>query len=194
MTDTSTSLTPEEESRLIARVQAGETAAYEPLVLQYQDRVFSLVLRMVSSREDARDLAQEAFINAYRALGSFRFDSSFHTWLHRIAVNAVISSRRRKAQPSALSSVAQADASRPDPNPGPAEQAAAGERRQLVLDALAQIEPEFRDAVVLRDLQGCSYEETAHALGCAVGTVKSRIHRGRLALKERLAPIMESLE
>lgn len=197
MTDESAKPDREEEAVLIARVQSGEPDAYEPLVLRYQNRIFSLVLRMVDNYEDARDLTQEAFVNAYRALRNFRSESSFHTWLFRIAVNTVISFRRRRRplpQLSAMSDPEDNDGSRlldpPDANPGPADAAETAERQRIVLDATQELDPEFRDAVVLRDLQGCSYEEMSEVLGCPIGTVKSRIHRGRMALKELLGPIL----
>ena len=195
MTDPSTSLTRDDEAALIARVQRGDAAAYEPLVRMYQDRTFSLVLRMVSNYEDARDLTQDAFTRAYRGLGKFRAEASFHTWLFRIAVNAVISYRRRRglarqhADPSSRGN-GNPLAHVPDHNPGPAEQVEAGERRRAVQQAIAQIDPEFRDAIVLRDIQGMPYEDIVEVLSCPIGTVKSRIHRGRLALRALLAPII----
>lgn len=199
MKDKSTSPETADEADLIARVQRGDAAAYEPLVLKFQDRIFSLVLRMVSNYEDARDLTQEAFVSAYRAMAKFRAESSFHTWLFRIAVNTVISYRRRKRTTRQLSASAdKADDETPsladlaDRNPGPSEAAEAAERQRAVQKAIVQLDPEFRDAIVLRDLQGLSYEEMVQALACPIGTVKSRIHRGRVALKELLAPIIPS--
>lgn len=199
MKDKSTSPETADEADLIARVQRGDAAAYEPLVLKFQDRIFSLVLRMVSNYEDARDLTQEAFVSAYRAMEKFRAESSFHTWLFRIAVNTVISYRRRKRTTRQLSASAdKADDETPsladlaDRNPGPSEAAEAAERQRAVQKAIVQLDPEFRDAIVLRDLQGLSYEEMVQALACPIGTVKSRIHRGRVALKELLAPIIPS--
>jgi len=196
-----TGIIAEDERHLIARVQAGDASAYEPLVLTHQDRIFTMVRRMVGNHEDACDLTQEAFVSAYRALRKFRAESSFHTWLYRIAVNTVISFRRRRRNVTLFSSLSKNDdCDRDDPldpadhNPGPAEAAEVAERQRAVLDATEQLDPEFRDAIVLRDLQGCSYDEMVEILACPMGTVKSRIHRGRLALKELLTPIIATPE
>lgn len=202
MTDTSTTRDSQtDDAELIARVLAGDRDAYEPLVLRYQDRIFSVVRRMVANREDARDLTQDAFVSAYRALDAFRSESSFHTWLFRIAANTVISFRRKR-RPVAVVSIGANDLDAapdaavdpPDSRPGPAEAAEASERRQTVLAAVGRLVPEFRDAIALRDFQGCSYGEMADILGCPVGTVKSRIHRARLALREQLVPIFGGAE
>ncbi len=185
-----------QDAAAIARVQAGDTDAYERLVLRYQDRIHALVLRMVRDRQDAEDLTQEAFIRAFRALHAFRAEASFHTWIFRIAVNTVISHRRKKQLPTAAAigtsepddPVATIDP--PDPRRSPDEALEAEERRKAVVHAVNTLDPEFRDAIALRDLQGCTYDQMAEILGCPVGTVKSRIHRARLALKEILAPLL----
>lgn len=201
MADTPTGTIAEDEPDLIAQVQAGDPSAYEPLVLRHQDRIFTMVHRMVGNHEDACDLTQEAFVSAYRALSNFRAESTFHTWLYRIAVNTVISFRRRSRNVTQFSSLSKdRDGDRDDPldppddSPGPAEAAEVAERQQAVLDATRQLDPEFRDAIVLRDLQGCSYEEMVEFLACPMGTVKSRIHRARLALKDLLAPVIATPE
>ena len=198
---TSSTTVETDDATLIRRVQGGDAAAYEPLVLRYQDRIHAVVYRMVGNREDACDLTQDALICAFRALQSFRSESTFHTWLFRIAVNTVISYRRKRRIQTVATvggahdeECAGAEIDPPDDTPGPAETAETEERRHVVLAAVDQLEPEFRDAIALRDLQGYSYDEMAEIIGCPVGTVKSRIHRARLALRELLAPFAGDVE
>jgi RNA polymerase sigma-70 factor (ECF subfamily) len=168
------------DAELVARFKDGDRSAFDALVSRHQRRVYNLAYRMLGRVEDARDAAQEAFLSCYRHLGSFRGDSAFGTWLHRITVNACYDSlRRRPPDPSPLSEVVE-----PAPARDHADQAAAAVDVQR---ALLAVPVEFRGALILHDIQGLPYEEVAEALDVPLGTVKSRLHRGRLALARALA-------
>jgi RNA polymerase sigma-70 factor (ECF subfamily) len=179
----------------------GDPAAFGELVLRHQDRAFNLAFRLTGSPEDAADAVQEAFLKAYRGIPSFRRQSSFYTWLFRILVNEVRSRRRSGAARVSSFSLDAAEgrsAERGDPAAGPAglradgpdpsEQASLAERRQIVEEALQSLEFDQRAIIALRDIEGRDYAEIAEVLGCPQGTVKSRLHRARMALKDALAP------
>lgn len=174
----------------------GRREAFGELVTRHQDRAFNLAYRLTGSRDEAADAVQEAFLKAYRAMRSFRGESSFYTWLFRILVNEVRSRRRRRsARPAAFSLDADPGGERPgspaDPpaaGPDPSEEAGRAERSGLVRQALQSLEDDQRAIIVLRDIEGRDYAEIADALGCPRGTVKSRLHRARMALKDILAP------
>ncbi len=168
------------DADLVDRFRNGDRSAFDVLVSRHQRRVYNLAYRMLGRVEDARDAAQEAFLACYRHLGTFRGDSAFGTWLHRITINACYDSlRRRPPDPSPLSEVVQ-----PAPARDHADQAVAAVDVQR---ALLRVPVEFRGALVLHDIQGLPYEEVAEALGVPIGTVRSRLHRGRLALARVLA-------
>lgn len=199
------SLTASEETELLDRCRSGELAAYDGLVLAFQDRVFNLCWRMCGSRTDAEDFTQDAFVKAFESLGRFDGRARFYTWLFRIAVNLVISARRRHT-PFAVVSIdaAYADAEGGVASPlsdrldsgetEPADQAAEHERHALVLAALASLDEEQRCIVTLRDIESLGYGEIADILNVPVGTVKSRLHRARLALRQKLMPLLGDLE
>ncbi len=168
------------DADLVSRFRNGDRSAFDVLVSRHQRRVYNLAYRMLGRVEDARDAAQEAFLACYRHLGTFRGDSAFGTWLHRITVNACYDSlRRRPPDPSPLSDVVEPAAARDH-----ADQAVAAVDVQR---ALLKVPVEFRGALVLHDIQGLPYEEVAEALGVPIGTVRSRLHRGRLAMARALA-------
>lgn len=178
-----------DDDRLIAECLQGRSAAFGPLVERYQDRLFNSVLRLVNDPEDARDVVQEAFLSAYQALGSFKGDSQFFTWLYRIAVNTAITFRRKKKAVVRL--YADDDQSGLDP----ADEDEAGrpgfllemaEREQKVHEALNRLSSEHRTVLVLKDMDGRKYEEMAEVLGVPIGTIRSRLHRARLELREIL--------
>lgn len=187
------------EALQIARAKAGDAEAFASLVHAWQDRVFATIYRMVNRREDAEDLCQEAFVRAYHALPHFEERASFGTWIFRIAVNLSLSHRRDlKRHPiEALPAGAPGDNGHDpqveiaDPRAArPEEATMADERRRAVHAAIQALDPESRAVVVLRDLQDQSYEEIAEELGVPVGTVRSRLHRARMELKERLKGIV----
>lgn len=180
-----------DDHQLIAACLDGDSAAFGELVRRYQDRLYATVYRLVENAEDAQDVAQEAFINAYTSLDSFKGDSLFFTWLYRIAVNTAISHRRKRRIPVRVD-LGRSDADMllepADPSdlakPGHALEQA--EQEQAVHRALARLSPEHRAVLVLKDLEGQKYEDMAELLGVPIGTIRSRIHRARLELRELL--------
>ena len=183
---------------LVRRVQAGERAAFDLLVLKYQHKVVKLVMRYVRNPADAEDVAQEAFIKAYRALPQFRGDSAFYTWLYRIAINtaknALVSGGR-------TAGAYEIDAHGPDEGSDmggrlrdpdtPEGLALSDEIRDIVHAAMGALPDDLRTAITLRELEGLSYEEIATAMQCPVGTVRSRIFRAREAIDGRLREVFD---
>lgn len=185
------------DQELVRRVQAGDQTAFNLLVLKYQHRVLKLVGRFVNDAAEAEDVAQEAFLKAYRALASFRGDSAFYTWLYRIAINtaknALVSQRRRPVdfdldlqdpeQYDRQAKLKEADT--------PEGVLLTDEIRAVVEEAMEQLPEDLRTAIVLRELEGLSYEEIAEAMDCPVGTVRSRIFRAREAIDKKLKPLLD---
>ena len=185
------------DQELVRRVQAGDQTAFNLLVLKYQHRVLKLVGRFVNDQAEAEDVAQEAFLKAYRALASFRGDSAFYTWLYRIAINtaknALVSQRRRPVdfdldlqdpdQYDRHAKLKEADT--------PEGVLLTDEIRTVVEEAMAELPEDLRTAIVLRELEGLSYEEIAEAMDCPVGTVRSRIFRAREAIDKKLKPLLD---
>ncbi len=182
---------------LVRRAQRGERGAFDLLVLRYQHKVVKLVARLLRDRTEAEDVAQEAFVKAYRALGSFRGDSAFYTWLYRIAVNTarntLASRQRRPLQYEAgLSEGEQAAVeSRMRHVDTPEANVLSDEIHESVNRAIGDLPEDLRTAIVLREVEGLSYEEIAAAMDCPVGTVRSRIFRAREAIDRILAPLVE---
>ena len=183
---------------LVKRVQRGDKTAFDLLVRKYQHKVVKLVLRYVRNPAEAEDIAQEAFIKAYRALPQFRGDSAFYTWMYRIAINTAknsLASRDRSPiaydldlnDPEESHSV-QTKLQDPDTPEG---MALTEEIRQIVNSAIEALPEELKTAIVLRELDGLSYEEIAAAMECPVGTVRSRIFRAREAIDKRLREVFE---
>ena len=191
------------DASLVQRLQAGDAGAFTELVRRYQDRVFNTAWRICGNAEDARDVTQDAFLKAYESIGSFRRASGFYTWVFRIAVNLAISHRRATkrhptqsldapAEPHLARSQAATLASRVQERQAhdPARGAMSAEMQGHVVAALQELDDEFRSVIVLRDIEGFDYRQIADILGIAPGTVKSRLHRGRLALRKLLAPVL----
>ena len=180
------------EQELVSRARAGDTAAFEQLMLDSQDRVYTLCLRMTGDREDALDLAQETFFNAWRGLGSFQGNSSFSTWVYRLASNACIDflrKRKRRQQGESPHSLDDEEAPLPepaDPRGSPEEELERKELRRAVERGLQALPDHHRQVLVMRELSGMSYQEIGAVLDLDLGTVKSRIARARLALKKFL--------
>lgn len=185
------------DQQLVRRVQAGDQSAFNMLVLKYQHRVLKLVSRFVHDAAEAEDVAQEAFLKAYRALASFRGDSAFYTWLYRIAINtaknALVSNRRRPVDFDLdLQDPEQFDRhARLKEGDTPEGILLTEEIRQVVERAMEQLPEDLRTAIVLRELEGLSYEEIAEAMDCPVGTVRSRIFRAREAIDKKLQPLLD---
>lgn len=182
---------------LVRRAQRGERGAFDLLVLRYQHKVVKLVARLLRDRTEAEDVAQEAFVKAYRALGSFRGDSAFYTWLYRIAVNtarnALASRQRRPLEYEAGLSEAEQTAveARMHHTDTPEATALSEEIHQAVNRAIGELPEDLRTAIVLREVEGLSYEEIAAAMDCPVGTVRSRIFRAREAIDRVLEPLVD---
>lgn len=182
---------------LVKRAQRGEPGAFDLLVLRYQHKVVKLVARLLRDPAEAEDVAQEAFIKAYRALGSFRGDSAFYTWLYRIAVNtarnAMASRQRRPLDYEADLSESEQSMVEARMRHGDTPEAAAlsEEIRSTVNHAVEHLPEDLRAAIILREVEGLSYEEIAQAMDCPVGTVRSRIFRAREAIDRSLKPLLD---
>ena len=178
---------------LIERARSGDLDAFNDLVVCYQELLFALVVRMVPDRDQASDCVQEAFFSAYRNLGSFR-GGSVRSWISRMAINAAMDTQRyRKRRPADPYPELEDDSWQP-PAPesaDPVTTALTAERHKALNDALAQVTDDQRTAIVLYDVEGYDYAEIAEMTGVSLGTVKSRIHRGRLALRGLLVDRME---
>lgn len=186
-----------DESELVNELQAGSEAAFDWLVTHYHGPVYNLIIGMLGDASDAADGTQEVFLKAFKGIRSFRRGSSLKTWLYRIAIREALNHRRwfkRHLQKNISIDAEPEEGHAPleieDAGATPFDQLAAREVQQVVQGALQNIPDVFRSAVILRDLEGLSYEEVAEVLDCSVGTVKSRILRGRRALKELLDPML----
>ena len=190
------------EQNLVVRLCDGDNAAYEALIDRFEQPVFNLVSRLLENPADAADVTQEVFLKVFRNIGSFRGKSSLKTWIYRIAVNESRNQRRwfgrhRKQEVAIESACQESDNPRdvlPDPGPSPLEQLMDRERQELLGMALSGINPNFRAVLVLREIEGLNYEEIAEILEISLGTVKSRILRGREALRRRLMELLEPAE
>ena len=179
-----------DEKQLIRECLAGRTEAFGELVIRYQDRLFNALSGIMGSPDDARDVAQDAFVQAFQKLKTFRGQSAFYSWLFRIALNAAASQKRRtKRKPASIDAARDQSANDPPdrrPDAVPSHALEANERRAAVQSALAQLPAEFRIPLVLKEIDGMKYHEIAVIVGCPVGTVRSRIHRARTELRQRL--------
>ena len=181
---------------LVKRVQKGDRSAFDLLVIKYQHRILKLVMRYVRDPSEAMDVTQEAFLKAYRAAPSFRGDSAFYTWLYRIAINTaknhIVSSNRRavhydydlheREQYEAISKLQELDT--------PEGLALTEEIRQIINKTISELPDDLRTAILLREIEGMSYEEIAQTMDCPVGTVRSRIFRAREAIDKNISPLM----
>ena len=175
------------DAECVRQLQRGETDAFETLIRRHQKTIFNLVYRMLGDYDEAAEISQEAFLSAYRAIGSFRGESNFSTWLYRIALNHATT--RRKSLNTRQQRNVSIETTEPmiDPHPGPAETMEKKEIRERVQLALNSLDPDDATVILLRDLQDVPYDEVARVLEIPVGTVKSRLHRARQALKTELA-------
>lgn len=186
------SLQPEEA--LIHRFLHGDAGAFDRLVDLCTPRVFNLAYRLVGNHEDAQDIAQEAFVRIYHALPRFKGGSAFNTWMYRIVVNACYDElKRRKRRPVMLSELYDDGGNAPEPTGGETTEEAVlrDERRRVLQQAIVAIPDPFRMVLVLYDVQGMSYQEISEVLETNLGTVKSRLNRARLMLREKLSASRE---
>lgn len=188
-----------DDLELIERCRAGDSRAFDLLVLRYQHKVFNLAYRLLGNYEEAKDMAQEAFVRAFQSLKSFRQESSFYTWLYRIVTNLCKNKMRswsRSLKPISIDNPIEKEESEVsrtlvDPNLTPAQVLERKNLEQEVQKAIAGLPSKYRLVVVFRDMEELPYEKIANIIGCSVGTVKSRLHRGRMLLRERLKDVME---
>jgi RNA polymerase sigma-70 factor (ECF subfamily) len=192
-----------DEQKIIEQARDGDMGAFDILIQRYQDQVYSVAYRLVGNEDDAADVAQEVFLAFFRYLKAYRGDSKLSTWLHRITVNMVknLWSRRKRQgydqtdpldegddpeDPALIEVIA-------DPAPNPRRRAAGAEIAEAIERKLLEIAPEFREAIVLRFIEGLSYEEIAEVTKEPLGTVKSRIFRARKALKDRMKDYLQEI-
>jgi RNA polymerase sigma-70 factor (ECF subfamily) len=180
-----------DENRLIDQCLKGQTAAFGELVRRHQDRLYNTVYRLIGSAEDAQDVVQEAFLHAYQSLNRFKRDSQFFTWLYRIAVNLAISLQRKQRTTARLHVTRDGQGRVAEPTdvsefgqPGQALERADEERR--IQSALNRLSPEHRAVLILKDMEDQKYEVMAEILEVPIGTIRSRLHRARLELREVL--------
>ncbi|WP_298010867.1 RNA polymerase sigma factor RpoE [Aquabacterium olei] len=196
-------MTPDVDAALVERVQRGDQRAFEMLVVKYQRRIERLIARMVRDTDLVEDIAQETFIRAYRALPNFRGESAFYTWLYRIAVNtakkAIIGLQRDPVMTeSALASLDEedADGSRVEnelsDGETPESVMASRQVAEAVNEAIESLSEDLRQAIVLREIEGLSYDEIAELMNCPIGTVRSRIFRARETIAQRLRPLLDT--
>jgi RNA polymerase sigma-70 factor (ECF subfamily) len=189
-----------DSSDLVRLAQKGNVKAFEQLIVDYQNRVFSYCYQLTGNHDNAQDLAQDVFIQAFKSLKSFRREADFGTWLRRITLNKWINAQRKNKiitvslnEPVATvkgeyaREIAASDES-------PAEKIEQKEFLELVWQALGRLSPEFRQVLILRDMEEYSYEEIAHILGCSLGTVKSRLNRGRKYMREEIESLKRQFQ
>jgi RNA polymerase sigma-70 factor, ECF subfamily len=187
----------DDDRRLIAECLGGKRDAFGELVSRYQTRLYNAALRLVHSPDDAADVVQEAFLSAYQALHTFKGDAEFFTWLYRITFNAAISLKRKKRPVISLDANAQDSGFEPDDQseyvkPGAALERTEDERRLNA--AIAKLSAEHREVLLMKDIDGLKYEDIAEVLGVPIGTIRSRLHRARLELRDLLVPLEERTE
>jgi RNA polymerase sigma-70 factor (ECF subfamily) len=186
------------DQELVERVQRGDKKAFDILVLKYQHKIIKLISRYVRDQDEVQDVAQEAFIKAYRALAGFRGESAFYTWLYRIAINTAKNHLVAMGRRPPGSDVDAEDAVLFDGDSAlkesdtPERLALKDEIEQTILTAIDELPEDLRTAITLREMEGMSYEEIALAMDCPIGTVRSRIFRAREAIDKRLEPLLES--
>lgn len=187
------------DAELVARVQRGDKKAFDLLVLKYQRKILRLLGRMIRDPAEIEDVAQEAFIKAYRALPQFRGESAFYTWLYRIAVNTarnwLASAGRRPSAPNAIETEDGETFNETDNLTDistPESMVASREIAETVNAVIEELPEELRMAIVLREIEGMSYEDIAQSMDCPIGTVRSRIFRAREAIATRLRPLLDT--
>ncbi len=189
-----------DDQDLVAQCRQGDMTAFSLLVEKYQDRLFNTTYRLCGNYQDACELTQETFLRALRGLAGFRGEAKFYTWLFRIALNLTRSRHRRAGRrrsrslnelDGTLELASQARGLSRSENSDPAEQAEQAERNSKVVAALDRLAQQYKTVIVLRDVEDLDYRQIAQIVGVPVGTVKSRVHRGRLALRNYLADLIE---
>jgi RNA polymerase sigma-70 factor (ECF subfamily) len=191
---------PVPDTLLVERVKAGSSEAFEELVRRYEHKIYSITYRMLGNPEDAREAQQEAFLRAYRFLPKFQFKSSFYTWLYRIATNVSLTKLRRRKEPPTVSldepigEDGSGGLEIPDDTHSPLTDFKRRRLKDAIQRAVDELPPDYKPVVVLRDMEGLPNEEVSESLGISVPAVKSRLHRGRMMLREKLGRYMAEYE
>jgi RNA polymerase sigma-70 factor (ECF subfamily) len=181
-----------DEARLIDEALGGDSSAFGQLVTRYQDRLYNTLVHVVGSRETAYDAVQDAFVQAYVKLDTFHRASAFYTWLYRIAFNMAVSRRRREKPTVSVEHAREVLGHEPvDRGGAPGARMEQNERACQVRAGLAKLSEEHRSILVLREIDDCSYEQIAEILDLPIGTIRSRLHRARLQLREELKGILQ---
>ncbi len=180
-----------DDAQLIQETLAGKSVAFGHLVQKYQDRLYNTVVHVTAGGDEARDIVQEAFVQAFVKLETFQRNSAFYTWLYRIAFNVAASHCRRRRPSLSVEQARDATGQEPvDARAGPSQQLERLERCRQVQQALAALSEEHRAVLILREIDGCCYETIAEMLDLPIGTVRSRLHRARLQLREQLKEVL----
>ncbi len=182
-----------DDAQLIDEALAGQSVSFGHLVTKYQDRLYNSLVHVIGSTEEARDVGQDAFVQAFLKLGSFHRSSAFYTWLYRIAFNVAISRRRRRKPMVSVEQARETSGQEPI-DAAPSDRLERQERVGQVQAALAAMSEEHRSVLVLREMDGLCYETIAEVLELPVGTVRSRLHRARLELREQLKEVLQEEE
>src|ERR1700726_38229 len=190
------------ELDLVKRCQSGQTEAFDELVTRYRTRVFAMIYNMVHNEQDAWDLAQESFVKAWKSIKRFRGRSSFYTWIYRIVMNVTIDWLRKKQVKGAgaefddsiqLKEIEPASRTLPKADPLPHERMEQSEIRARIDSAIAQLSPEHRAVILMKEIEEMQYHEIAEALGCSIGTVMSRLFYARKKLQNTLRDVYENV-
>lgn len=194
-------MTDQNEARLVKKAKQGDMRAFEELILQHEKIVYNVALRMMNHSEDAKDISQEVFLKAYRNIGNFDERSQFSTWIYRITANTCIDEMRKRKGKQSFSLEEELENEEgsmqrqvADEGETPEESMLREEQKSEILQALESLSPEHKAAVILRDIKGLSYEEITEILELTLGTVKSRISRGRNQLKQEILKLREQDE
>jgi RNA polymerase sigma-70 factor (ECF subfamily) len=190
------------ELDLVKRCQAGDTEAFDELVVRYRTRIFGMIYNMVHNEQDAWDLAQDSFVKAWNSIKRFRGQSSFYTWIYRIVMNVTIDWLRKKQVKGAgtefddaiqLKEIEPASKTVPKPDALPYERMERSEIRAQIDNAIAQLSPEHRAVILMKEIEDMQYREIAEALGCSIGTVMSRLFYARKKLQNLLRDVYENV-
>jgi RNA polymerase sigma-70 factor (ECF subfamily) len=190
------------ELDLVKQCQAGNTEAFDQLVTRYRTRVFAMIYNMVHNEQDAWDLSQDSFVKAWKSIGRFRGRSSFYTWIYRIVMNVTIDWLRKKQVKGAgaefndaiqLKEIEPASRTLPKADPLPHERMERSEIRTRIDNAIAQLSPEHRAVILMKEIEEMQYHEIAEALGCSIGTVMSRLFYARKKLQNLLKDVYENI-
>lgn len=180
-----------DDAQLIDETLAGKPAAFGQLVEKYQDRLYNTMVHVAGSAEDALDVVQDAFVQAFLKLDTFRQSSAFYTWLYRIAFNLAVTHRRRRKPTLSVEHGRESGGQEPiDNQPSPEARIEEDERARQVRQAIGSLGEEHRTVLILREIDGCCYETIAEMLDVPIGTVRSRLHRARLQLREELKGVL----